>query len=40
MFLQLPVLIRLVKNVLKNDFDFVEDQLESATPEQKVARKI
>jgi hypothetical protein len=38
MFPQLHVEIGLVNNVLENYYDFVEDQVEAATPEQKVAR--
>jgi hypothetical protein len=38
MFPQLHVEIGLVNNVLENYYDFVEDQVEAAMPEQKVAR--
>jgi hypothetical protein len=38
MFLQLHVEIGLVNNMLENYNDFVEDQVEAATPEQMVAR--
>ncbi len=38
MFPQLHVEIGLVDNVLENYYDFVEDQVEAAMPEQKVAR--
>ncbi len=38
MFPQLHVEIGLVSNVLENFYDFVEEQVEAATPEQKVTQ--
>jgi hypothetical protein len=38
MFPQLHVEIGLVNNAFENFYDFVEDQVEAATPEQKIAR--
>jgi hypothetical protein len=38
MFPQLHIEIGLVNNVLEFFYDFIEDQVEAATPEQKIAR--